>query len=577
MKTDIAKSVGRVLALACLALLPVALAAQEASKPASKAAADDSASKWDIFVGYSYLAPIAKINGVPSTYPGHTYGQINFGAIASVTRYFNKNLGVQIEGSEHIQSEDWLDYNPLPIYNSNDNFAGGSAGLIYRIPGKHITPFVHALGGMEQVGSLYLADAWGGVGTAGGGLDLKTPLFNHRLSFRLFQADYQYIYVGSAAINTFRLSTGAVYGAGSIAPPPPLTLACSANAVSGNAVFPGEPLSLTANASQLDPKLSAIYSWSGAGVTGKGASASVDTAQLAPGSYSATVTVKEGKAGKEGMKAGESAQCAANFVVKAFEPPTVSCFATPATVKPGELVTIRAAGLSPQSRPLSYSYTASAGRVLGDGAMATYYSTGAPTGIVGINCTVSDDKGQTATAATTVNIASPYIPPPPHTQALCAIGFSKDKKRPTRVDNEAKACLDDVALNLQKRPDAKAVVVGSADAAEKARELKALKMEAGKRNAKPVVDAAAERAVNTKDYLVTEKGIDPARVTVMTSSIEGQNVEEYLVPAGASFTADVRGVVPVNEATVKPKPRKPLAARKHAKAKVKKSARKTAQ
>ena len=36
----------------------------------------------------------------------------------------------------------------------------------------------------------------------------------------------------------------------------------------------------------------------------------------------------------------------------------------------------------------------------------------------------------------------------------------RDKKRPTRVDNEAKACLDEVALDLQRQADAKAVVVG---------------------------------------------------------------------------------------------------------------------
>ena len=32
-----------------------------------------------------------------------------------------------------------------------------------------------------------------------------------------------------------------------------------------------------------------------------------------------------------------------------------------------------------------------------------------------------------------------------------------------RVDNEAKACLDQVALDLKQQPDAKAVVVGEAD------------------------------------------------------------------------------------------------------------------
>jgi hypothetical protein len=74
---------------------------------------------------------------------------------------------------------------------------------------------------------------------------------------------------------------------------------------------------------------------------------------------------------------------------------------------------------------------------------------------------------------------------------------------------------------------------------------------------------AAERAVNTKEYLVTEKGIDAARVSVATSSEDGQKVEDYLVPSGASFSADVPGTTPVDETAVKAVPRKPLPVRAH--------------
>ena len=77
-------------------------------------------------------------------------------------------------------------------------------------------------------------------------------------------------------------------------------------------------------------------------------------------------------------------------------------------------------------------------------------------------------------------------------------------------------------------------------------------------------DSAAERAINTKDYLVTEKGIDASRISVATSATDGQKVEDYLVPAGATFSADVQGTNPVSE-TVKPVARKPLAAKHHAK------------
>src|SRR5208282_2873831 len=99
------------------------------------------------------------------------------------------------------------------------------------------------------------------------------------------------------------------------------------------------------------------------------------------------------------------------------------CSASPSTIKPGDTSTITSVGMSPQHRPLTYTYSASAGTVAGSGTTATYSSAGAPTGEVGITCNVSDDKGQTANASTNLTITAPYVPPAPHTQALCSISF----------------------------------------------------------------------------------------------------------------------------------------------------------
>ena len=113
--------------------------------------------------------------------------------------------------------------------------------------------------------------------------------------------------------------------------------------------------------------------------------------------------------------------------------------------------TITATGISPQNRPLTYTFSASAGTVTGNGNTASFNSTGAPTGAVGITCNAADDKGGTASSGTSVTIVAIPPPPLPHATALCSISFDKDLKRPTRVDNEAKACLDDVALNAQQK------------------------------------------------------------------------------------------------------------------------------
>ena len=73
-----------------------------------------------------------------------------------------------------------------------------------------------------------------------------------------------------------------------------------------------------------------------------------------------------------------------------------------------------------------------------------------------------------------------------------------------------------------------------------------------------VEDDAAQRAVNAKDYLVTEQGIDASRITTATGTADDQSVQNYLVPAGATFTNDVQGTTPVDETAVKPQQRKPL-------------------
>ena len=146
----------------------------------------------------------------------------------------------------------------------------------------------------------------------------------------------------------------------------------------------------------------------------------MNTASLAPGTYTVKCGVKEGKPGKEGLKPWETADSTTTFTVKEFEPPTISCSASPTTIKPGDTSTITASGVSPQNRPLTYEYSAASGSISGNGTTATFSSTGAPTGPVDITCKVSDDKGHTATATTTVTIEAPPPPPQPHAQALCS-------------------------------------------------------------------------------------------------------------------------------------------------------------
>jgi len=549
---------GRILALASVAFLPYSLAAQVAPSQ-TKGNPNAPAPRWDVFVGYSILDPRGTFHPIQpdGTAPPITFQLEKKGLLDSAAYYFNRNVGLVVEGGEH----------DLFV---NTGFAGGSSnsgiltlqsGLIYRWPGVHLTPFVHGLGGGAYVdGPDHEPYTWGPVVGGGGGLDWYFGC--HGIGIRLFEADYEFIHSNSGVshgtlaagdfvwgddenINAIRLASGIVFRGSSYYNPvsgcgawPPPVLACVATP---DVVFPGDPVTITATPSGLNPKQTATYTWSGAGANGNGSVASVPTASLTPGTYTVKATVTEGS------KHVQSADCEANFTVRRWEPPTLSCTAGPMSINPDQTSTITLTGKSPQNLPLTYTCTSTAGAVTMNGNTGTFSANGAPAGPVTINCSVADDKGQTASCNSTLTIVPPPpVPPVNHVVPLCSIDFSNDKQRPTRVDNEAKACLDEVALALQQHPDENLVIVGENSSKDG-------------ENA----GVAAQRGVNTKNYLATEKGIDPARITVVTG-IEGtKGVEEYRVPTGATFTSAVANTTPVDENVVKPQDRKALPVRSH--------------
>ncbi len=105
--------------------------------------------------------------------------------------------------------------------------------------------------------------------------------------------------------------------------------------------------------------------------------------------------------------------------------------------------------------------------------------------------------------------------------------------------------------------------MGNSNDKEKALEAREEKRHARNRRVQ-VEHFAAQRAVNAKDYLVTEQGIDASRISVDTGTADEQSVQDYLVPAGANFSQDVTGTTPVDESAIKPQTRKPLPMRHHA-------------
>jgi len=483
-------------------------------------------SRIDLFAGYSYWVPNGSVEYTP-------FPNDNRGAILSGAYFFNPTLGFELSGDYHSA-------------NSNDSMVAFGIGPIVRRPvwqGK-VTLFAHGLIGAADIigppalilGKGYyqqLGADWGPRVTLGGGLDVRLPYFHHRLGVRLFEADYVYEHVnfgpsgGIANFNSGLFSTGLLWHLGSIEPPPPVTLACTATP---QTIFAGDPLSVIGVATNLNHAKKADFRWIGPGVSTLASRpiVDIDSSDLKPGVYAVNGHVSEG------AKPGQSANCNARFTVMAFEPPSVSCSANPTMVKPGDTVVISAHATSPQNRPLQYSYSASAGTIVGTGVQATLSTAGAPAGTITISCGVSDDKSHAVSSGTSVTVEAPPPPPVPKTQTLCSFGFGRDG----RVNNEGKACLDEVALSAQHQPESTLVLV------------------AGEVTTKSyggeMADLAAERSIHAKSYLVREKGIDPARIQVRTSKAMPGELDSYLVPADAKFDSDVPGTSVVDDSFVRP-------------------------
>lgn len=534
------RSISRFLLAACaVSLGAVSLNAQTPAAPApAPAPSGPNPSRIDIFAGYSYFGAHGQVKPA-----GIRYSSVDKGAIGSGAYYFNKYVGGEFT---FIANPD----------GQNDGAYGVYAGPIVRAPMDNFTLFAHAGAGAVKLGGPnseipaaleHEPYQWGPSLMVGGGMDYDLPFFNHALGLRLFQADYRYIHAdfgpsttiptggvlgGRANLGVAELSTGLLLHIGHIAPPVPVTYACSVTAPTG-AIYPGDQVTVTGTATALNPKKTPAYSWSGdQGVTVTSTSnvVTIDTKDLQPGTYTVKGHVTEGK------HVYEIADCSTTFTVKQFEPPTVGCSANPSTVAPGDPSTITATGQSPQNRPLTYSYSATAGSISGNTNTATLTTTGVAPGTITVTCNVVDDKNQTASQTTTVTVNAPPPVVKPESKSLCSISFDRDAKRPTRVDNEAKACLDDITLSAQQDPNAKLAIVGTAASDEKMADRR-----------------AAERAVNEKDYLVTEKGVDASRISVYTGAPGSKSSATTIIPDGATF--DTSGLTPVDEGKFKPQSR----------------------
>lgn len=495
-------------------LLTIVVGAVAFCTMATALAQDNPQPKVEVFGGYAFLHP-----GVSEAGQNLNLENVPGGWGAAATFNLFPHIGLTADFGGHYHT-----FNETDLHVGGVNFHLGTVMFGPHIEARtsHFTFFGEGLFGLHRVAA---ANVFGfqpdnAFGLAvGGGVDLHIA---RHFDWRLGQVDYVHsdhtfgLAQGFTTpigvdFNSIRYRTGINILLGLPPSGPPPSASCSASPTD---VYAGEPVTVTAHPMNFNPKRTLSYKWSGGGkLSGTGATATVDTTGLAPGSYSAGATITDGKKGE--------ASCQASFTIKERpkNPPQISCSANPASLMAGTPSTVSCSCSSPDNtpdHPVSVSisnWSATGGRISGSGNTATLDTTGAYAGPITVAATCTDSRGLSARGTASVNV---QVPPAAPQASMNEIAFARNS---ARVDNTAKAILDDVALRLQRDADARAVIVGFADP----KELKPEKL-------------AAERAANAKEYLVKEKGIDAGRIEIRTGSGGGMKAEIWFVPAGASFT-----------------------------------------
>ena len=450
--------------LSTISVVPAVLVA--ALLLTSVAVAQEETPKYDVFIGYQFLHPGGKVpspTGTPSNPMPRELSEMEKGVGASFTRNLSPVFGLEGDVGQSGVSGNYV-----------TTFSGGPR-LMYRMPDGDL--FIHGLVGYNRLAVDGLGSSGGIGGVIGGGFDLK---FTRWLFWRVAEADYvpsshkysQFLPSTAARPNlsSIRFRTGVLLNLDF----PEATPVSASVTVQPTEVMVGEPLTATAAASNFNPKHTLTYDWSSTcgKITGKGETASIDTAGASGGSCTVTVRVTDPRA-----KKNNEATASTSFTVKEppKNPPTISCTANPSSVQAGAAVTVNCTCSSPDNVPVSVgNYTANAGTISGSGNTATLNTSGANPGSITVNATCTDQRGLSTPATAQVTIETPPPPPPTALEqrlALHSVYFATAQPTPAKPNGglvmSQQTTLTTLAADFKKylesKPDAHLILEGHTD------------------------------------------------------------------------------------------------------------------
>ncbi len=241
-------------------------------------------------------------------------------------------------------------------------------------------------------------------------------------------------------------------------------------------VTEGGSIKLVAKASDANGD-ALTYTWEVAGqkVTNDQPTFEFGSAGRTVGAHTARVTVTD----VDGMS--DSCDFGVTIDRRPNKNPTVALSLAKTDVFAGESVSAKAQASDPDGDPITYAWKVGGTARTDRGAASTSNTTGLAGGRHQVSVEVKDDRGGSANAAKSFSVKEKEI-----------ILVNK-----TRIDNVAKAQLDEIAVKLQQNPQLRAVATGYTD---------------DRGNEENNIKYGQKRAESVRDYLVKEHQIADSRI-----------------------------------------------------------------
>jgi outer membrane protein OmpA-like peptidoglycan-associated protein len=233
------------------------------------------------------------------------------------------------------------------------------------------------------------------------------------------------------------------------------------------------------------------YEWSvnGQRLAAEGPQITFGSEGRKPGTYKVTCEANDGEESGTGVSTGTIRER-----IIPNKPPVVECLTTTVDVASGGTVELRARVTDPDGDRLSYSWSGPGTAVTGKGETAVFDAANIKAGSYAVTITATDDRGGKASCSMTVNVSERISV----TKENC--GYFRVGG--TRVDNCAKAILDDLAVRMKNDPKLRANIIGYTDGSSYEKSRKNL----GERRAKAAAAYLQKQGVDVSRMTVTDGG-----------------------------------------------------------------------